>query len=242
MPNTRLTLKSCKTSFVHKPILNPLGSCAEHVALCELIEKYSSTNIAVAPEYGLTSLPVWISNHMPSKVLDEITYPFPNFNGATVEGWEWISNFIPHSMLGLKWNHVSKRGPGCEQTKLCEISVYEGFGRIIKIVTGPVDLPPAEFHALWSTPVSSVSPPGANAWMSCRAWRKNKQTGIFLIFLESNQLCLTGISTQSSCQMIHLLVKRMFIERNFAFDKMIHRDTVLTLICRSYYFSTDSME
>ena len=22
---------------------------------------------------------------------DEITYPFPNFNGATAEVWEWIS-------------------------------------------------------------------------------------------------------------------------------------------------------
>ena len=31
----------------------------------------------------------WISNHMPDKVWDEITYPFPNFN----EVWEWISNF-----------------------------------------------------------------------------------------------------------------------------------------------------
>ena len=27
---------------------------------------------------------------------DEITYSFPNFNGATVEVWEWISDFIPH--------------------------------------------------------------------------------------------------------------------------------------------------
>ena len=27
---------------------------------------------------------------------DEITYPFPNFNGYTVEVWEWISNFISH--------------------------------------------------------------------------------------------------------------------------------------------------
>ena len=27
---------------------------------------------------------------------DEITYSFLNFNGATVEVWEWISNFIPH--------------------------------------------------------------------------------------------------------------------------------------------------
>ena len=25
-----------------------------------------------------------------------ITYPFPNFNGYTIEVWEWISNFIPH--------------------------------------------------------------------------------------------------------------------------------------------------
>ena len=31
-----------------------------------------------------------------SKVQDEITNPFPNFNGCTVEVWEWISNFIPH--------------------------------------------------------------------------------------------------------------------------------------------------
>ena len=29
---------------------------------------------------------------------DEITYPFPNFNGATVEVWEWISIFIPHEI------------------------------------------------------------------------------------------------------------------------------------------------
>ena len=26
----------------------------------------------------------------------EITYPFPNFNGATVEVWEWINIFILH--------------------------------------------------------------------------------------------------------------------------------------------------
>ena len=25
-----------------------------------------------------------------------ITFPFPNFNGCTVEVWEWISNFEPH--------------------------------------------------------------------------------------------------------------------------------------------------
>ena len=40
---------------------------------------------------------------------DEITYSFPNFNGANVEVWELISNFNP--MLEFKLIHVSKRGP-----------------------------------------------------------------------------------------------------------------------------------
>ena len=31
--------------------------------------------------YGLTLISSWISNHMPVKVWDEITYPFQNFNG-----------------------------------------------------------------------------------------------------------------------------------------------------------------
>ena len=51
---------------------------------------------------------------------DGITYPFLNFNGSTIEVWECISNTKSHptlywacdylSMLGLKLNHVSKRG------------------------------------------------------------------------------------------------------------------------------------
>ena len=35
-------------------------------------------------------------NPIHGKVWDDNTCPFPNFNGATVEVWEWISNFIPH--------------------------------------------------------------------------------------------------------------------------------------------------
>ena len=55
---------------------------------------------------------------------DEITYPFPNFNMHRWS-WDWINNFISHTMmdvityprcLGLKLNHVSKKGP---QVKLC---------------------------------------------------------------------------------------------------------------------------
>ena len=30
------------------------------------------------------SIPAWINNHMPSKVLDDITNPFPNVNGCTI--------------------------------------------------------------------------------------------------------------------------------------------------------------
>ena len=38
---------------------------------------------------------------MASKVWDEITYSLPNFNGATVEVWEWISNFVPHIIMDV---------------------------------------------------------------------------------------------------------------------------------------------
>ena len=36
-------------------------------------------------EHGVTLIPAWISNYIHCKVWDEITYPFLNFNGATVE-------------------------------------------------------------------------------------------------------------------------------------------------------------
>ena len=38
---------------------------------------------------------------MPSKVWDEITYPFLNFNGCTVEVKEWIGNFILHFVMDV---------------------------------------------------------------------------------------------------------------------------------------------
>ena len=53
-------------------------------------------------------IPVCISNYIHYKVWDEIAYPLPNFNGATVEVWEWIGNFMCLlSHAGIK---VSKRG------------------------------------------------------------------------------------------------------------------------------------
>ena len=35
--------------------------------------------------HGLSLIPAWISNYIHYKVWDEITYPFLNFNGCTVE-------------------------------------------------------------------------------------------------------------------------------------------------------------
>ena len=35
--------------------------------------------------HGLTLIPAWISNYTLYNVWDEITNPFPNYNGATVE-------------------------------------------------------------------------------------------------------------------------------------------------------------
>ena len=53
------------------------------------------------PLLWLTLIPAWISNPMPINVWDEITYPFPNFNGCTVKVWEWISNFIIHFIVDV---------------------------------------------------------------------------------------------------------------------------------------------
>ena len=52
-------------------------------------------------QHSLTLIPACISNHLSGKVWDEITYPFLNFNGATVEVYEWITNFIPHFRMGV---------------------------------------------------------------------------------------------------------------------------------------------
>ena len=46
--------------------------------------------------YEHSFIPAWICNHIHYKMSSEITYPFPNFNGCTIEVWEWTSDFIPH--------------------------------------------------------------------------------------------------------------------------------------------------
>ena len=70
-------------------------------------------------KHGLTLIFAWIGNYMPSKVWDEITYPFPNYTAAN--RWSFGMDKKLHltfyngcnylSILGLKLNHVSKRPP-----------------------------------------------------------------------------------------------------------------------------------
>ena len=62
---------------------------------CKLLQR----GIDPCTNMWLTLISAWISNVMLGKVWDEITYPFPNFNGCTFEVWEWISNFIPHFIM-----------------------------------------------------------------------------------------------------------------------------------------------
>ena len=62
----------------------------------------------------LTLVSAWISNYIHYKVGDENTYPFLNFNGATVEIYEWISN--DHLLImGFRLIHFCKRGHKCLQ-------------------------------------------------------------------------------------------------------------------------------
>ena len=55
---------------------------------------------AVAPftNMVLTLIPAWIGNHMPRKVWNGITYPFPNFNGSTTEAWEAWEVISSHTL------------------------------------------------------------------------------------------------------------------------------------------------
>ena len=51
----------------------------------------------------LKKVPFWfLASHsylIVVTTVDEITYPFPNFNGCTIEILEWISDFIPYIIM-----------------------------------------------------------------------------------------------------------------------------------------------
>ena len=67
-------------------------------------------------QYALTVIPSCISNYILYGEWDEIIYPLPNVNGCTI-GMDKLFHLTLHngcnylSMLGLKWNHISKKWP-----------------------------------------------------------------------------------------------------------------------------------
>ena len=63
----------------------------------------------------------WIGYDILSKMWDEITYRFPNFNGFTFfDVWEWINSFIPRYRMYVmtyrcwdcSWFIISNGAPG----------------------------------------------------------------------------------------------------------------------------------
>ena len=83
---------------------------------------YNQSWVSLVADDGLGPIlltwfnPAWISNYMPRKGWDEITHSFPNFNGCTVEVWEWFSNFTPHFIMdlikaGIKIKPCQLKGP-----------------------------------------------------------------------------------------------------------------------------------
>ena len=62
--------------------------------------------------HELTLIPAWITIHMAGKVWNEILCPFSNFNGCTIEVWEWRSNFTLHFIMDVItypwWNYTPR--------------------------------------------------------------------------------------------------------------------------------------
>ena len=56
----------------------------------------------VSHTFCVTQSTASISNHMPSNVWDEITYPFPNLDGCIIELIEWISYFVSHYTMDVR--------------------------------------------------------------------------------------------------------------------------------------------
>ena len=96
-----------------------------HIAFRHCTHCTPSSTWAPFTDKSLTLIPARISIHITSIVWDEITYPFPNSNGCTVEVFVKISNFISHFMMDAItlpcWDYsyfmLVKRVPGVQKVK-----------------------------------------------------------------------------------------------------------------------------
>ena len=91
--NPAVTRKITKGSVSNSVTLNLIYMPA---TITKSHKNFISSIVGHFNKHGLTLIPAWISKYTHYEVWDKITYPFVNFNGATVEVWERISNFILH--------------------------------------------------------------------------------------------------------------------------------------------------
>ena len=63
----------------------------DHMVTRDLIFKDRESQTAEAHFTNIALIPTWMNNYIHYKMCAEISYPFPNFNGATEEVWVWIS-------------------------------------------------------------------------------------------------------------------------------------------------------
>ena len=82
--------------------ISTLQQIRTYIGMGPLMEILCMQTIPNNYAYVLTLIPAWISNQMPSKVWDEITYPFLNkLHRLHVEVYEWINNFISHFIMDV---------------------------------------------------------------------------------------------------------------------------------------------
>ena len=82
--------------------LTPQGSTSKfwNPLTCLPVQRFECRcHTCVEPELGHDCACISITTI--TKCGGEIIYPLPNFNGCTIEVWEWIGNFIPHLLLNI---------------------------------------------------------------------------------------------------------------------------------------------
>ena len=84
------SIPPCYSGLLHWHWINCVISHSASVITLQAMGKFTGAPFPNKFNLG------WLSDYIYNNVCVEITDPFRNFNGAIVEVWEWISNFIPH--------------------------------------------------------------------------------------------------------------------------------------------------
>ena len=144
---------------------------------------------------------------MSSIVWVEITFPFPNFNGSSVEVWEWISNIAPRFLMDLiinPWSILVQGAPevwGIDKKSLVTLwDVITHTGTIFNYVwaqlTSQLGHGWVNIHQSKSLHIINCPCPIYCLWILCEKVYIYKMitTGLFQLILETNQLLSWSLS------------------------------------------------